>query len=327
MQYTIPIGSTLDLPLNPAAGQTLSARLLQLVEVHKGRRGPTGVLNADIHADISDSHLEILSSTDSPAAAADGGCLGTGGTVILRVNGLAAGLYRLVVPSLMLEPPERGVAFGGSGWGSTHGSDDMAVHILVLPSTAASATDAEEGTGVMGVDAAAADVENTGVVHEDQATAAAAPTKSAAAPGAADQPAWLWASALPCSDEPAVTQPSPAQQLHITSLTCSAESGLSIRLAGTQQQLGSVQLVAVFSRFLHDSTVSATQLLPQNQVFRFSAMAGYGQGLRFGDAAPQACGDYGRCSYSKVAKLDSAVAYVLQVGCWVLTLGSTARGT
>jgi hypothetical protein len=133
---------------------------------------------------------------------------------------------------------------------------------------------------------------------------------------------------------PAVLQPSPSKQLHIASVFCSATGGLSVQLAGTEEQLSSVQLVAVFSRFLPDGTTTAAQLLQKilpwgdgaygvqgfgfgqglrAQAEGFEVGSGNEQGLGFG-AQPQGCGDYARCSYSSAAKLDSAVAYVLQVG-------------
>jgi hypothetical protein len=146
---------------------------------------------------------------------------------------------------------------------------------------------------------------------------------------------------------PRVLQPSPSKQLHITSVSCSAMAGLSVRLAGTAEQLSSVQLVASFSRFLPDSTVAASQLLQNvlpwgqgsslfepegfgfnqgltDQALGFGIGSGNERGLGFG-AAPQLCGDFGRCSYSSAAKLDSAVAYVLQVSC--LCIGCCHRIT
>jgi hypothetical protein len=129
---------------------------------------------------------------------------------------------------------------------------------------------------------------------------------------------------------PTVLQPSPNKQLHIASISCSVTDGLSVQLAGTAEQLASVQLVAVFSRFLPDGTTTAAQL---GAIHSSNGVQGFGfsqglraqeggvwdgsgseQGLGFGQQ-PQYCGDYGRCSYSSAAKLDSAVAYVLQVGC------------
>jgi hypothetical protein len=285
---------------------------------------------AAVSADISSSHLEVVtpaaaadSATDNSSSSSGAEVLGSAGLVTLRVQGLAAGLYRLAVPALLLEPPEQ--AYVGSGWSSSNEEQvlNSLISIRVLPRTAA----------------AAAAGEGSEAATEDTEAAAAA----AAAAAAVELPPWLWASNISYLQGPAVLQPSPSKQLHIASLSCSATEGLSVQLAGTAEQLSSVQLLAVFSRFLPDGTITAAQLLQntlpwgepplpwvsgfgfnqglRDQASGFGICSGKERGLGF-EAAPQLCGDYGKCGYSSAAKLDSAVAYVLQVGCnsWSCTI-------
>lgn len=167
--------------------------------------------------------------------------------------------------------------------------------------------------------------------------------------GPSRQQGWLYAcpdSSHICGSEPALLQPSPPLQLHLSLITCSTTAGLTLEVTGTEQQLQSAQVLLVFSRFLPDSTVSAAQLLPPQlpwstqqapaQGFGFSQTleaqrSGWGfdgankEGLGFG-ACPQTCGALARCSYSRDAQLDSAVAYVLQRRAWEASGGGRRPG-
>jgi hypothetical protein len=323
------VGGTLELPISPAAGQTITAKLLQLVDPEKNSSSdsscqsyPAGAAAAAIAADVSSDHLEVFTAADSSSSSSSvASGLGSAGVVTLRVQGLAAGLYCLVVPALQLTPPEQG--FVRSGWNSS--SYNGVIRIRVLPSATAAAGECS--------DAAALDTGAEADAAEEDTAAAADTAANVDAGGAAadvDEDPWLWFESSGDMSGPALLQPSPHKQLHIASVSCSVTDGLLVQLAGTAEQLASVQLVAVFSRFLPDGTTTAAQLgaihsLNGVQCFGFSqglrAQAagvwdgsGSEQGWGFGEQ-PQYCGDYGRCSYSSATKLDSAVAYVLQVGC------------
>jgi hypothetical protein len=324
LQYTMLVGGTLELPISPASGQTVTAKLLQLDDPGKSSSSSSSCQGcydaaaaAAIAADVSGGHLEVVTAVGNSAADSKSSSgsvascsLGSAGVVTLRVRGLAAGLYCLVVPALLLQPPEQ--AFVGTGWNNSN--NNSMIRIRVLPSATAAVGE--------GSDAAAVDAE------------AAADTAAAAGGTAADvdeyETPWLWCESAGDMPGPAVLRPSPNQQLHIASISCSARDGLSVQLAGTAEQLASVQLIAVFSRFLPDGTTTA-QLGIIHTPYGFP---GFGFGFRQGLGAqavsvwdgsgneqglgsgvqPQCCGEYGRCSYSTAAKLDSAVEYVLQVG-------------
>eukprot|EP00775_Hariotina_reticulata_P004329 gene4329-4582_t len=85
--------------------------------------------------------------------------------------------------------------------------------------------------------------------------------------------------------------------------------------SGTPEQLAAVQVVAVFSRFLPDDSVAAAAQLLHAPVAP--------------SLAPhhRSCGQLSRCSYSSMAKLDSAVAYVLRRRQWEATAGYKRPGS
>jgi hypothetical protein len=344
LQYVMAEGGSLEIPITPAAGQPIAATLLQLVSpaVANASSSASSAEHALVAADVSTAHLQLLQAAPRgadgvaavPAAALSGSSgLGSGSTVTIRIQGLAAGLYRLVLPGLALQPCRSGGA--GAGWGGSSQTSHVAVHIHVLPAsvqhTSAAAVAEAPSTAHE-----AAEVTSTGV---DVACSA----------GPSVQQEWLYA----CSDsiyvatsQPALLQPSPLQQLHLSSLTCSTTAGLTLQVTGTEQQLQSAQVLLVFSRFLPDATVSAAQLLPPQlpwstqqapaQGFGFSPAlevqrSGWGfdgsdkEGLGYG-ACPQRCGGVARCSYSRDAQLDSAVAYVLQRRAWEASGGGRRPG-
>jgi hypothetical protein len=339
LQYVLTEGSTLEVPITPPPGQLVTATLLQLVSpaIANAFCGGTTASEAVVAANITSAHLQLhpaptSSSSDAVAAAGRSLLLGCCGTTTIKIGGLAAGLYRLVLPGVMLRPPSPdGYSSNGgvgSQWDQRMESSSMAVHIHVLPAAATA------GNSVQTVSAAG-----------DEIGVAAG---AAAADDSTDE-RWLYAGPDHSSIDrvqPTLLQPSLPQQLHITSLTCSVTSGLSLQVAGADQLLGTAQVLLVFSRFLPDQTVQAAELVPpqlpwgtdsapaggfgfnlalgsQRQGWGFDS--GDKRGLGYG-ACPQACGASSTCSFSTDTKLDSAVAYVLQRRQWEAAGGGRRPG-
>lgn len=329
-QYVLAEGTTLEVPITPPAGQAVTATLLQLVSpaltADSGSAVPT--TDAVVVADVTQAHLHLhpaadtlgSSSSSTRSAAGGGACsssssssnvLGCGGPITISVQGLAAGLYRLLLPGLLLQPPDGSTV----GWSQQANWSSTAVHIHVLP---AAVTSSSSTAG-----------------RADGGSGGDIPTATLAADTSSTQEQWLYASpdfSSIDSSQPVLLQPSLPRQLHITSLTCSVAAGLSLQVAGPGELLPTVQVVLVFSRFLPDTTVSAAQLLPpqlpwnstagfgfspplSDQCSRWGFESGSRQGLGYG-ACPQSCGSTASCTYSQDAKLDSAVAYVLQRRQW-----------
>jgi len=346
VQYVMAAGATLEIPVTPAAGQAVQASLLQLVS-------PSLAAGAAVVANISTDHLQLLNTSTAADSSSSSGArgdvisssssssLGCGSAVTIKVEGLAVGSYALIIPGLLLRAPSTGGS--GRSWDNARCQPGaMTVDILVLPAAtttgaaaAAAAGDTRPGSATGHAAGAAS--------HGSGPTVAGGPVE------AAEAQEWLYAGP-DCPQisrrVPALLCASPRQQLHVTSLSCSVTSGLSLQVGGSPQQLQSAQLVLAFSRFLPDHTVQATQLVPP-QLFWASGSAssqgfGYSSALDMqrqscsfgsGDEAglgygccPQACGGLARCSYSEDAKLDSAVAYVLQRRQWEASGGGRRPG-
>jgi hypothetical protein len=337
-------GKSLEIPMTPAAGQSVAATLLQLVSpaVASASSSVSSAQEALVAADISAAHLQLLQAApqqDGGSSVSSGSSgLGCGSTVTIKIKGLAAGLYRLVLPGLALHPCSRNGAGAGSQWQGSGSwgvqSSYSAVHIHVLPAAVQHTPPAAAG--------------NTRPAAEAPAETATGANLAGDA-GPSRQQEWLYAcpdSSHFCGSEPALLQPSPPQQLHLSFLTCATTAGLTLEVAGTEQQLQSAQVLLIFSRFLPDSTVNTAQLLPPQlpwstqhtsaQGFGFSQTleaqrSGWGfdgsdkEGLGF-EACPQPCGALARCSYSRDVQLDSAVAYVLQRRAWEAAGGGRRPG-
>lgn len=329
LQYIIAEGSSLEVPITPPAGQTVTATLLQLVSpaIAAKAHGSSAAADAAVAADITATHLQLQ---PTPLGNSNGGSgsslLGCGGLTKLKVQGLKAGLYRLLLPALLLKPTGGGV---GSMWDHSVRSSSMAVHIHVLP--------------------AAVTARTAGTSSADRGGSAGADTTATA--DASTQQQWLYAgpdfSSIDSNkQQPLLLQPSLPQQLHVTSLSCFVMSGLSLQVTGPDQLLSTAQVLLVFSRFLPDSTVSAAQLLPPqlpwstgsspspafgfnpslaDQVLSWGFDGGNREGLGYG-ACPQPCGSPASCTYSQDAKLDSPVAYVLQRRQWEASGGGRRPG-
>jgi hypothetical protein len=342
-------GGSLEVPITPAAGQSLQASLLHLVSPavaassNSTRSSPAH--EAAVATDVTSTHLQLSNTTTATDAGTTGssdssissstamssGLLGCVEPRRIRIQGLAAGLYRLVLPAVLLRPPSGSQL--GSNWDQGLEARHMAVHRDVLPSASADAAAPTERSsagrsGVVSTPDPAAGVQAGGQDKQEQETA-----------GVTVQQQWLYASPGGSNSnggEPALLQPSAPRQLHITSLTCSATAGLSLEVSGSEQMLQTAQVLLVFSRFLPDDSTPAAQLLPPQLPwqspsttsggFGFSpslpeqnASWGFARGLPQGlgyAGAPQSCGVSAGCSYSTDGKLDPAVAYVLQRRQW-----------
>lgn len=290
LQYTIAAGSDLEVPLTTALGQTLDPKLLQLLQPGKVSSNSTSSHPQVVIADISNKHLSVTpadaAAGSSSSSVAHSAMLGSSVTVVLKVRGLAPGLYRLLVPALLLQPPDQLL------YSSRHemvNSTPGAIHIQVLPAIQAAAVAAAVQDPFVPAPATSADG-----------------CYSSSTQQTAGSPSWLWAGGSQLDAPEVITQPSALTQLHMTSLSCSTTSGLSVQLAGTPDQIESAQIVAVFGRFLSDTSGISADMLHDTVPWGIDVM---GQ-------TPQICGGHGLCDYSSAAKLDSAVAYVLQRRQW-----------
>lgn len=345
LQYVMREGGTLKVPITLAAGQSLQASLLHLVSPavaassNSTRSSPAH--EAAVAADITLTHLQLgtttttdagtTGSSDSSSTAMSMGLLGCVEPRRIRIKGLAAGLYSLVLPAVLLRPPSGSQL--GSNWDQGLDARHMAVHIHVLPPASADAAALTERSSagrsdVVSTPDPAAGVQEVGQEKQEQETT-----------GVAVQQQWLYASPDGSNingGEQALLQPSALRHLHITSLTCSATAGLTLKVSGSEQQLQTAQVLLVFSRFFPDESNPAVQLLPpqlpwqspstpsggfgfspslQEQNASWGFARGLPQGLGYA-GAPQSCGVSAGCSYSTDGKLDSAVAYVLQRRQW-----------
>eukprot|EP00879_Flechtneria_rotunda_P002126 GHRR01002308.1.p1 GENE.GHRR01002308.1~~GHRR01002308.1.p1 ORF type:complete len:2960 (+),score=1151.97 GHRR01002308.1:374-9253(+) len=307
-QYTMAVGGQIKLAIAAAAGQSLTACLLQLVDPAKCSNSSSCSFEcAAIAADATAEHLQIISSTGSNggsshnvATGVGSICLGATSLATVRVQGLSAGLYRLIAPALLLQPPT--AVF------KQLQQARQVIHIIVLPAVSAAAT---EDTGGTEIDTAHA-AEASGTAAPSTVSAEAAPAGDGVSGVPQNPHTWLYAAESQHTAGPAVLRPSASQQLQIMSVSCSVALGLSVQLSGTVDKLASGRVLVAFSRFMPDATMQPTDLLP-----------GAGIGCetlepfeRFGSSGAQFCGDYGECKYSNSAKLDSAIAYVLQRRLW-----------
>jgi hypothetical protein len=241
VQYTMAAGTQLALPLRLAAGQSPaeSAVLLQLALPSVAPFYTTCPQDAPVVADITQQHLRLqikndamdsIQGTSSSRTAQPTQVLGAGVAVMLLIQGLATGAYRLIVPALWLQSNSAAAAQGRRDEGVL-----KEIHIMVLPliSTATAAA------------------------------AAAAPTppcKDAAAEAVNTiaERKLLWAAGSSQSPPSALLLPlSLPEQLSITSCCFSMSEGLRVKVTGSGEQLSAVQVVAVFSRFLPDESVAA----------------------------------------------------------------------
>lgn len=238
LQYTVAAGAQLALPLRLAAGQSPaeSAVLLQLALPSVSPFYTTCPQDAPVVADITQQHLRLqtkndamdsIQGTSSSRTPQPTQVLGAGDAVMLLIQGLATGAYRLIVPALWLQSDSAAAAQGWRDEGVL-----KEIHIVVLPliSTAAAAA------------------------------APAPPCKDPAAEAVNTiaERKLLWAAGSSQSPPSALLlPPSLPEQLSITSCCFSTSEGLRVKVAGSGEQLSAVQVVAVFSRFLPDESVAA----------------------------------------------------------------------
>jgi hypothetical protein len=151
------------------------------------------------------------------------------------------------------------------------------------------------------------------IIVMPSAAAATAAAAAEAEGGSRSQVGWE----VPGRDGPEVllVPSSPPKPLSITSASCSPSQGLAVELRGSQAQLESAQVTAVFVRHIPDTTVEAA-VRPAAAVQQYGSPEGSEGPAQGWDLPLLPCSGSGSCSYTDSVRVDSAVAYVMQRRQW-----------